>query len=53
MRLNKRDVAHIASFKEGAFKSWADIMDEVKARRVEIDTASIRAASHSLALTFD
>jgi hypothetical protein len=53
VRLNKRDVAHIATFKEGAFKSWADIMDEVKARRVEVDTTSIREASRSLALTFD
>ena len=53
MKLNKKDVAHIASFSDGAFKSWRDIMEEVKARRVEVDVAAIRQAGQSLGLSFD
>lgn len=53
MKLNKKDVAHIASFSDGAFKSWRDIMEEVKARRIEVDLPAIREAGKLLSLSFD
>jgi len=53
MKLTKSDARHIGSFKEGAFRSWKDILDEVKANRLEKDVASIRQANASLMLTFD
>lgn len=53
MKLTKSDVRHIASFNEGAFKSWRDIVEEVKAHRLERDVESIRQANASLMLQFD
>lgn len=53
MRLTKEDVAHIATFKEGAFKSWAEIIEEVKARRNEFSAPKLSQAKAGLRLTFD
>lgn len=53
MKFTKKDVAHIATFSEGAFKSWRDIVDEVKQFRLESDTAAIARADKGLMLKFD
>lgn len=53
MRLKETDVQHIAGFRTGSFRSWGQIMEEVKAHRLESDTASIRQANDSLMLTFE
>ncbi len=53
MKLTKADVKHISKFRDGAFRSWEEIIDEVKANRLEKDIDSIRQAATSLMLTFE
>jgi hypothetical protein len=53
MKFRKTDAAYIASFKEGAFKSWKDIVDEVQSFRLESNKDGIKQAQQSLSLTFD